>query len=416
MGKSDSNHTREDLASFFANNPDAIYDEKDNGTIACPWDDTTLELRVPKSDTSLVAALNAVHLPPRFTALWHEDSKDLEVIWGPTPSADQIRSRSFDFVFNDETVHCEFGDASERLVLIADSARFVEPPSPTGYRNLQSFELFRLMRSEYASEGTADSYLLTSFWIRGIEWDENSVVDLARNLNFYMHYFDKEAPLIEIHDNSSSGHAQSTLKRYPHGPFPSRITGRTLDTYLLGLWRNSLHGSPRLRFLYCYQILEYAAFYHVKYDILQAIRRVVLAPDTSVRLEEAVRQISDAMAGDRMTEDAKINYITQQLADPDLLWKEIEPNLAHFSSEARFDGGFTLPALVRPQCGIDEFRSVWHPKFIDTVRKIRNALVHGREQRMSSVISPTSRNDDLLRPWLAPISATALQAVLYWDM
>lgn len=133
-------------------------------------------------------------------------------------------------------------------------------------------------------------------------------------------------------------------------------------------------------------------------------------------MDNAVKQISDAITEERMNDEAKIAHVTQQLVNPDHLWKEIEPNLNSLSVDTNFDGGFTIAVLTNSDWTNDDFRTAWHPKFVDSVRKIRNALVHGREQRMSNAIAPTQRNDDLLRPWLAPLSVTVLQIILYWDV
>lgn len=93
-----------DLATFFASNPEANFEVREQGgMVTRPWNDSTLALRIAKDSEELVEALNAVHLPPRFTALWHKDSKDLEVIWGPVATTDVLRSRSFDFRFKNET-------------------------------------------------------------------------------------------------------------------------------------------------------------------------------------------------------------------------------------------------------------------------------------------------------------------------
>lgn len=272
------------------------------------------------------------------------------------------------------------------------------------------------MGEQHPDSAVATSTSLTSFWIKDVDWDENKMTELARNLNFYMHYFDKETPLMAIHESIPMESEQKPSERYRHGPFPAEIVGRDLDPFLLGLWENTVHSSVRLRFLYCYQILEYAAFYYIKEGTLRTIKRIVAKPNASMYMDDSVRQIADAMSEERMNDEAKITYLVQQLVDPDVLWREVEPNIGFLCRDTEFDGGFKIPALVRASCDSDEFRSVWHPKFIDSVRKIRNALVHGRESRMSGVISPTKRNDDLLRPWLAPLSATALQAILYWDV
>lgn len=232
-----------DLATFFSSNPEANYEEREEGGLVVrPWDDPTLALRVAGDVGELVEALNAVYLPPRFTALWHKDSKDLEIIWGPVGTTDVLRSRSFDFRFNGKAVRCEFGDVSRRLMLIANAARFIEPPSVTGHRNLQAFELYRYMSEEHPDSTMATSTSLTSFWIRDIDWNENTVTELTRNLNFYMHYFDKETPLVEIHQNSPAKSEQDQSERYRHGSFPPEIVGRDLDPFLLGLWENEDEG------------------------------------------------------------------------------------------------------------------------------------------------------------------------------
>lgn len=112
-----------ELATFFSSNPEASYERREvGGLITRPWNDSTLALRVAGEEEQLIEALNTVYLPPRFTALWHKDSRDLEIIWGPVATDDVLRSRSFDFRFNNEVVRCEFGDVSERLLLIADAA------------------------------------------------------------------------------------------------------------------------------------------------------------------------------------------------------------------------------------------------------------------------------------------------------
>jgi hypothetical protein len=108
--------------------------------------------------------------------------------------------------------------------------------------------------------------------------------------------------------------------------------------------------------------------------------------------------------------------VVQQAVDPQVLCVEIEPNLAFFSSGVHFDGGLRMEPLIKSGWDAEDFVTAWHPKFIDQVRKIHNALVHGREQRMAKVISPTRANDDKLRPWLTPLSVIAEQMILYRNL
>lgn len=50
-----------------------------------------------------------------------------------------------------------------------------------------------------------------------------------------------------------------------------------------------------------------------------------------------------------------------------------------------------------------------------SLRDIRNALSHGRDQRTSSVIVPSSRNLHYLQPWVNLIAVVAGEVVLYKD-
>lgn len=238
-------------------------------------------------------------------------------------------------------------------------------------------------------------------------------MEIAQHLNFYMHYFDRSSPRINIIEPPPKKDKQETPERYPFGPFPSEVPGYSLDPYLLGLWESSIRGNPRLRYLYSYQVLEYAAFYYVKEDILQAVKRAIVAPQARFNPDAAVERIIDAISEDRQHDDARMKAVVKQVVDPEILWKEIEPNRDYFCQPVHFDGGLNLEPLLRPNWSLDDFASAWHPKFMDHVRKLRNALVHGREQRMFNVVAPTQANDERIRPWLAPLSIIAMQTILY---
>jgi hypothetical protein len=87
-----------------------------------------------------------------------------------------------------------------------------------------------------------------------------------------------------------------------------------------------------------------------------------------------------------------------------------------FADKVEFDGGFTANALVKDDWELEDFKSAWSPKTQHTLRKIRNALVHAREARMSEVIAPTRANQARLRPWTNLVSIMAQQVILYWDV
>jgi hypothetical protein len=49
--------------------------------ITKPWGDASVAIDIPRDAAGLADALNKVVLPRRFSAIWHSDTKDFEVIW-----------------------------------------------------------------------------------------------------------------------------------------------------------------------------------------------------------------------------------------------------------------------------------------------------------------------------------------------
>lgn len=406
---------RQDLQKFFERNPECEYRKEEKASlIARPWGDETLELRVRETDQELIAALNSVHLPPRFTAIWHGDTKDLEFIWAPIPADAEEYGRSFEFNFCDTVYRCEFAQSSNRLMLIADSSRTVRPPTPTDHRNLNEYARYRHYIKRHPESPYA-AYVPTSFWIRGVDWDEDKLVDLVRHLNFFVRYFDRKSPRVIVHEGQPEGSSAPEMPiRYPYIKFPAQLIGRRLDSYLLSLWESAVNApDPFRRFIYNYQILEYAAFYHLQEETVYSIMRVLASPQTLVQPHQAAREILDVVSNARAKEEARIVAVVQKVIDHVTIWKEIETNPVLFSEPIEFDGGFVLDALLKVGWGMEDFKKHWIPSYPDSLRKLRNALVHGRETRTAKVIAPTRQNYHRLRPWGALLAVTAVHTMLF---
>src|SRR4029079_9718489 len=99
----------------------------------------------------------------------------------------------------------------------------------------------------------------TSFWVAPGDLEEDELVNVLRHISFYLNYFDRTAPRILFHEEATAPEVKEQQLRFPLGPFPDHILGRRIDPYLLGLWESSVSSpEPFRRFLYSYQILEYA--------------------------------------------------------------------------------------------------------------------------------------------------------------
>jgi hypothetical protein len=246
------------LAEFLSSNSDAkLTDRNGRSIIEDPWGDDTLILRVSEDNDQLIDALNAIYLPPRFNAIWHTDTQDLEFIFTSLPVEQNLYDRAFSFEFDGASYNCEFTDSSSRLVAVAIASRPIGAATTTSHRNLSSYYMWHHHKEEHPDSDTAKSGRPLSFWIRGFDYDEDRLVDLARHVNFYILYCDPRSPRILIHE---LGPREKQVVNPPAAlasEFPSRLRGRRIDAYLLGLWESSTNVTdPFRRFIY-YSDTEY---------------------------------------------------------------------------------------------------------------------------------------------------------------
>ena len=373
-----------------------------------------MEIPLRSDDEELFEALNAMRLPPRFTAIWHEDTREFEVIFTVLEKENRLHARSFEFRCKGGSYNCGFGPSSPRLRAIARKARPSGSPSRSNYRNLLPYYRFEHTLEAHPDAGYVTTGEPISFWIRGIDcYDDDSIRDLVRNLNFHMSYFDRHTPTILIHEEPVAFHRIDDLHPPQIYYFPDNLSGQDIDQHLLLLWESARGGDPFLRFIHYYQILEYAGFYHVKDKVRRDIERAIVAPDAVSRPDRVAQQILDAMSAERRSDEVKINEMIDECVDLQEMWDILDGSLDAFSEDVELDGGFVLPALVSASTGYEEFAKSWNKQFSSALHRVRNALVHARESRQSTTIAPTTANHSRLSPWLLPLSQTAARVMLY---
>ncbi|MGJ5008132.1 hypothetical protein ACQR05_10190 [Bradyrhizobium oligotrophicum] len=382
-------------------------DDRTRHVLEKPWDDDSLALvLVPQNAERLSAALNAVLLPQRFSAIWHSDTKDLEVVWTAfelSEAAQEVAARQFDFSFSGKSYRCEFGESSSRLLEIAKAAMPIRGTA-TNYRNLQSFTM-------YANK-VAESKLgkPMSFWIRSIDWNEDAVIDLAYHLNFYMSYFDDRTPKIIIHARPEVSNVQPQ-ERYIVGKFPASISGAVIDLNLLHFWQ-AAHGAEdqSKSFLYYYRLIEYASTTYIDREARAAVRRLLAQPNALDDIPNITERLVLATQSTKQDDDQRIRRLLEDTVDRSQVAKEIDKNLGLFNRQTIFEGGFNLDALVGNGQKGEQFDLL---RFVKQIKDIRNALSHGRDIRTQMVIIPTQKNFDLLQPWVTLMCVVAGQVILF---
>lgn len=404
------------LAPFAARNPEAkIQVVDDHYLIENPWGDDTVAIRIGVTNQNAIELLNEVRFPPRFSAVMHSGSGDMEFVFGPVREDDVLRSRRFCVCYRGQDYICEFADASDVLLSIRNASKPVGPSSETNYRNLGGLRV-RIVKKKGDESEKLIQTRLTSFYIRGVRLPEADLPDLARHINFYMKYYDRETPYIVIHSEPISLPQLDVPIRFPMGNFPEKISMRPLDPYLLTLWEGgSLSRDPSKRILYNYQVIEYAAFYYLREEVLRGVRRLIADPCVFGKTEEISRQVVELLTQDKVGDEAKIVAVVQQTVDPEAVWRDIEQKKEFFAKEAKFDGGFSIPPLIKQTWEFEDFKAAWIPKLPDALRKLRNALVHAREQRLCNCVAPTVNNNHLLRPWSELATTIGNQVILYGE-
>jgi hypothetical protein len=390
-------------------------------TVNKPWGDESIQIHLPADAQELIDVLNLVHLPARYSAIWHKDTKMFEVIWiaYPLPALyENFWTRSFLFRHRGKDYECSYAPSSKRLLVIAENFEVAGAISTTFYRNLGTY------RSHARAEKGISGFTLIpgskpiSFWIKGIEvWNDDTVLDIVTHLNFFMHYYDTRTPQVNIHLPLVDSVFQLPI-RFPRDSFPTTILSRPITDTLLQFWVGSLQGDPSRRFLNNYLIIEYAAAFFLEGERRQAIMKCLSAPNVVDNIANVTRAVIEELNDSRLKHDAdKVDALLREVLTPVQVWRELHNNQTFFSTSLKFEGGVVIEPLLKTNDTVEEFvKNKGIQKFSTALRAIRNGLSHGRGERQTDVITPTTRNFQLLQPWIGPISLAAREVIVYKDV
>ena len=339
----------------------------------------------------------------------------MEFIYTFLAEDDPIISRAFEFTLDGESYTCSFGNASGRLLLLSGTFLRTETITRTDYRNLLEFNRYLLYKSEPSSKSDIYEGLKPiSFYIKGFdEYKEDSIIEISKHMNFFMHYYDRDTPNIVIHASETATELVEKSVGLIEGTFPPNISARRQDPFLLDLVLAAVRVETRLQFLYYYQILEYAAFYYIPSEVKRNLLKILATPDILSNPDKYISRIIETTESTRQDDESKINKTIKDACCLDTIWKELQQNKSYFLEEQSFDGGFIQGPLIFENTTFEEFCGMCYPKIPDSLRHIRNALVHGREKRAGYVISPTQRNNLLLNPWRDIVRRIAEQVILF---
>lgn len=416
------------IAPFLERNPfSKVKIVDDSICVTNPWNDDSLSFFLENwNEELMIPILNNVILPPRFTAVYHVNAKTMEFIYTLLSEDDVCTARKFSFRLDRRLYSCEFGESSGEVLALAASSLFIKQ-SKTEFRNLNLLRDYLVSKNNHQkgrkagkskkaapAKDTFANMKPISFFVRGFRrYDEGEMINVSKHINFLTYYYDRNCPWIIVHTPQTESDTPKQLQ-FIETAFPEKIITKSYNPLLLDLAVEARKVGPRLQFIYYFQILEYAAFYYVEDEVKRQLLTIINSPDIHSNSDKYVSRILDAIStSTRIDEEHKMPKVVKSACRPDDIWKEVQQNIPYFSKTQKFDGGFVVEPLIAESTNFENFCAMWHPKTVNTINSIRNALVHGREKKSGSVIIPTPLNDSLIQPWVSVIGRMAEQVIIY---
>lgn len=402
------------FSAFLTLNPECCLEEEDGEYyIDNPWGDDSLIINI-SDDTSerrtQFSLLKELRLLPSFSGVYHTSLKRLELIYTAFPAPD-IYDRDFEFDFEGQKHRCKFDDCSAAVLMLAEHSEFVGPPE-AGHRNLQDLSRYLNTKAKFPKSSLAVRGRPISFFVDSVSSDASSLLDLILNLNFYMNYFDADAPLAVIHEPDTTQEFEDP-DRYLISAFPGSISGRALNPYLLGLL-TSAHSAhdPLLSCVYFYQVIEFVASLHVKESHRAALAQILRNPKCQLQSDLYVDKIVGLMSDEGMHDSQKISLVVQDLCELESVWRVIKCNKEFFSLTHKCDGGYTIPTVCNSDWNFDDF-TTGMSDLGKILREMRNGIVHAKQSTNRDSIDPTSKNRHLIELWTYIFEAVAKDVTLH---
>lgn len=415
--------SKDQLAIFKDSNNHVKVETKDNiVTISKPWGHDDCFLRFDVNDPDLML-LNNIVINPRFDAIIHRKERLIEFIFAFINPSDQVDKdligRKFTFYLDKNKYNCYYEEPTRVLWLIARN--FVRLPSDiqtvsqlNAFKDYQQIdqlpESVRPHAKRYFSKRKP-----ISFYVKLTKNEDISanLPQIASSINFLMRYYDRESPYIFIRDEPCERNSKK-MRYIPGVGFPSSLSIKRIDDIVLQWMEKACSSSIRQQFLFYYQILEYMSFYYLDKDTKFNIQKVMKNPTFLDCSDSTLNQIIDIIKSDASRNDeAKITSTITECIDVDIIFKEIEHDIDFFRSPVVFEGGLELVPLVREKDLKPEKVASVIKDMMQVIVKIRNCIVHGREKREIISITPSSKNDELLRRIIPLLRRMAEHVILY---
>lgn len=393
------------LLKFSINNPSIdIYIENENCKLFNCWNEKSFSFSFSKGEN--LRFLEDIYIYPETIAIFHRDSGIYEFIFAPL---DKKFSRDFTLQYEGETFDLYYNQPSDDFVaLIRKFEAITESDYTDVFINLYRYSTF------YKFYKLTDEkvWYPTNFFIKG-KFESSPKMDdrlrFFKHVNFYMSFFDKKSPVIVIREikKQSDTEESATEKKEP---FPNKIVGRKIDDVVLDLFAAARDtDSSRSKFIFYYQILEFYSYYYFDSELKKKVNRIIRNPDLidcekeySQKIIEVIRDSMNKQKDESVKQEAMISDFCA-IEDVESI---IKRHINNYIQDVKFDGGYVFKKLADKEEALFAISDLIK-MLAKRLEKIRNVLVHARENRENTVIAPTKKNARLLNPYVLLIQKIA---------
>ena len=379
-----------------------IKEETEHLNIYGLWNDSSLMCRYKKDQD--LSSLNTIQLPEEFSAIIHTENKQIEFIFSPLNSDEEIINREFSFNYNNESYTLSYKESSEVLKLLATGFHKTEEDrSETYHRNLGLYKGFLREDKPPRMEEFFKNKIPISFFVEG---DISKIEDLksfSKHVNFYMNYYHRKSPSIVIFTEKQEKEVYNEFCHTIENGFPNHINSVKIDPVILDLFEIATNtSSTRMKYIFYYQVLEYFSYYYLNFDLKIKLNNVVKNPDIINNADKyskiLIEEFKDYFKSNN--DKQKLEKLVATYCSYSDIESEICANPEYFSKDLEFEGGFKLDALLnKPEEAKNPHKDILK-SVVDRIDRIRNVLVHIRESRENKVILATNKNNDILIPYL----------------
>lgn len=383
-----------------------------------PWNDETFALIIPK--TLKIPNFKDIILYQEFNSIFDRKNNIWEFIFTPEKKTNPILKREFNFNYEGKTFNCSFNKSSRFLKFFAETFRPTKSEGLSGYRNLRPYrDYYSKNKPDYVKEyfKTREPY---SFYVKGPLDLLNDKVEFTKTLNFYLSYYDRESPVIQIFPTENI-ESETKLPCYSlFDSFPTEINGNKIDLTLLDILNVANRTKDiRLEFIFYFQVIEYSAYYYLEKEDDDKLRQILKRPDVNYNATDYIKEIMEVLADrfniNKSSDKSRIEKTIKNFCGINDLRIELEENESAFKVPIEFDGGLKLKELFKDKSAIESGGNGVMDSIINNVSKIRNVVVHLRESRENTVILPTEKNNKLMLPYLYLLRRIAEKVALQFE-